>query len=330
MAVNARPVTGARTGVEVGDWQEAIRTACQPLVDDGAVEPRYPERCIAMVEEHGPYIVLAPGIALAHARPEDGVRAMGVSAVTLRTPVAFGHPDNDPVDLVFAFGSPDREQHVGLLSALARRMLEVVREDRLIHVAGTGHSLALVLEAFYRAGGLACVRPLFHPALLPLAGGAASTLLERTSGLGALLLEQATPEPGDLAFVFSNSGINPVPMELAQGLRKAGTEVVAVVSVPHMTHAPARAGVRLADVADEVRDTQVPPGDVSYPPAAPVTAALSSLTSVYLWNLLLARLADLAAARGAELPLWSSANMEGGTERNADLAQRYRSRIPFL
>jgi ascorbate PTS system EIIA or EIIAB component len=111
-------------------WREAIRVACEPLVEQGAAEARYPDRCIEMVDEHGPYIVLAPGIALAHARPEDGVLKLGVSAVTLAEPVTFGHEDNDPVDLVFAFGSPDRDQHVGLLSKLATALLDGLA-DRL-------------------------------------------------------------------------------------------------------------------------------------------------------------------------------------------------------
>ncbi|MFA9428880.1 PTS sugar transporter subunit IIA [Egicoccus sp. AB-alg2] len=106
-----------------GGWRDAIRVACDPLVEREAVSEHYPQRCIEMVEEHGPYIVLAPGIALAHARPEDGALRLAVAATTLTEPVAFGHEDNDPVDLVFAFGSPDRDQHVGLLSALATALL---------------------------------------------------------------------------------------------------------------------------------------------------------------------------------------------------------------
>jgi PTS system ascorbate-specific IIA component len=87
------------------------------------------DRCIATVEELGPYMVVAPGVALAHARPEDGAVALGLSAVTLREPVEFGHAENDPVDVVFAFGSPDRDQHVGLLGALARRLTEGLADD---------------------------------------------------------------------------------------------------------------------------------------------------------------------------------------------------------
>jgi ascorbate PTS system EIIA or EIIAB component len=116
------PDLRARVAVAAADWRAAVRAACAPLAESGALEPRYAERCIALVEQYGPYIVLAPGLALAHARPEDGVRRLCVSAAVLSHPVQFGHPDNDPVDVVFAFGSPDSDQHVGLLAALANHL----------------------------------------------------------------------------------------------------------------------------------------------------------------------------------------------------------------
>ena len=214
-----------------------------------------------------------------------------------------------------------------VLDRVADGMLAVVERDGIVHTAGAGHSLALVLETFYRAGGLACVNPIWHPALLPLAGGATSTLMERTTGLAVRLLDAAGPVAGDIAFIFSNSGVNPVPVELAQALTAAGIEVVAVTSLPSARGAPARSGTRLTEVADHVIDTQVPAGDAAWRAETVAVGGLSSLSSVFVWNLLLARLAGRAQMRGVDLPLWSSANVEGGDDRNAALFIRYRNRI---
>jgi uncharacterized phosphosugar-binding protein len=223
------------------------------------------------------------------------------------------------------------EAHNGaVLDEVAGRAIEVVAGGGVLLAAGAGHSLAMVMETFYRAGGLACVKPVFHPGLLPLAGGFASSLLERTKGLAALLAAQADARPGELAFVFSSSGANPVPVELAQCLREGGVGVVAVTSLPHLRQAPARAGVKLDEVADFVIDTLVPPGDAAYQRDGVSTAPLSSLASVYVWNLILARLADRAAGTGVELPLWRSSNTPGGDAHNTTLAHRYRPRIPTL
>jgi ascorbate PTS system EIIA or EIIAB component len=129
----------------VEDWRAGVRLACSLLEEQDAVTPQYAERCIAAVEDEGPYVVLAPGIALAHARPEDGVERLGVSVATLTEPVMFGHPDNDPVDVVFAFGSPDEQQHVGLLSELATQLLGGLA-DRLRQAGDDQAAQALLQE----------------------------------------------------------------------------------------------------------------------------------------------------------------------------------------
>lgn len=101
------------------DWEGAVRRAGSLLVDVGAAEDRYVEAIVDAVHEHGPYIVLAPGIAIPHARPESGGLRVGLSVVTLATPVEFGAKDNDPVDLVFGLVTDDPENHLVALQALA-------------------------------------------------------------------------------------------------------------------------------------------------------------------------------------------------------------------
>lgn len=217
------------------------------------------------------------------------------------------------------------------LDRVAMRMFDVVTHDGLIYVGGTGHSIALMLESFYRAGGLACVQPLYNPGLLPLHGGEDSTLAEKTPGFARILVERFRPTPRDIAFVFSNSGVNAVPVELADELHARGTPVVAVVSLTHLRAAPARASHKIDSVADYVVDTGVPYGDAAYPAGDGVmTAGLSSLSGVYVWNLLLARLADMAVDRGVRLPIFTSSNVAGGAERNAELFRHYRERVHTL
>ena len=199
----------------------------------------------------------------------------------------------------------------------------------LVYAAGAGHSTAAVTEAFYRAGGLAFVRPVYHRELFPLHGAMASTLAERRSGLAGEVLSQYALTELDVVVVFSNSGINPYPVELAQGASAAGATVVAVTSVQASRTAPARAGHRLFELADEVLDTMVPPGDASWPPESAVTGALSSLATVFVWNLVLAATLAEAEARGLVLPLWRSANT-GSDGANGEVHDRYRPRIPEL
>lgn len=106
-------------GNEVKDWRTAIETTGRLLVDSGAAEEKYVSAMIRTTEELGPYVVIAPGVAIPHARPENGARKVGLSLAVLSEPVEFGSKENDPVDLVFGFSTTDSEAHMELIQALA-------------------------------------------------------------------------------------------------------------------------------------------------------------------------------------------------------------------
>ncbi|HUT15426.1 MAG TPA: PTS sugar transporter subunit IIA [Anaerolineae bacterium] len=118
-------------GVSVDSWQGAVHAVGELLVESGAVEPRYVPAMVQMVEDIGPYIVIAPGVALPHARPQDGVKSPCMALITLSTPVTFGNEHNDPVWLVVAFGAPDNEGHMEALRDLARLLEDTERLERL-------------------------------------------------------------------------------------------------------------------------------------------------------------------------------------------------------
>lgn len=104
---------------EAADWRAAVRLAGRALTRSGSTRSEYAERMIAVIEEFGAYVVIAPGLALAHARPGSDVRREGLAVVTLATPVAFGHPHNDPVRVVLGVAVSNAEEHVAFVAALA-------------------------------------------------------------------------------------------------------------------------------------------------------------------------------------------------------------------
>ena len=133
-----------RLQIAVRDWREAVLAGGELLVEAKICEPRYVDAMIQVVEKLGPYMVLAPGIALAHARPEDGVLRVGMSIVTLSTPVDFGSEANDPVKLVISFGGVDKNSHVGMLQELAIFLTEQSNQDLLTSAT----DVEAVLRAF--------------------------------------------------------------------------------------------------------------------------------------------------------------------------------------
>lgn len=101
------------------DWRAAVRRAGELLVDAGLTTAEYVDAMEEARDELGPYMVVAPGVAMPHARPERGVLAAGVAVVTLATPIPFGHATNDPVDVVIAFAARDKSAHLATLQRIA-------------------------------------------------------------------------------------------------------------------------------------------------------------------------------------------------------------------
>ncbi|POX36473.1 PTS sugar transporter [Streptomyces sp. Ru73] len=138
------PAGAVRLDVAAADWREAVRAAGDLLVATGASTGEYTTEMIQNVEENGPYIVLAPGFAFAHARPSPAVLRTGMSWVRLAGPVEFGHETNDPVTLVVGLAARDSGAHTEAMAALAR-LLADPETERALREARTPEELRAVL-----------------------------------------------------------------------------------------------------------------------------------------------------------------------------------------
>jgi len=89
------------------DWKEAVKIGTDLLEKAGTITSQYYEEIIKSVDELGPYFLLAPGMAMPHARPDGGVLETSFALVTLKNPVNFGDPDNDPIDILITLAAKD-------------------------------------------------------------------------------------------------------------------------------------------------------------------------------------------------------------------------------
>jgi PTS system ascorbate-specific IIA component len=105
---------------EARDWEEAVKLAGNLLVENDCAESRFVDAMVETVKLRGAYIVISKGLAIPHARPEDGAKKVCISIVQLKKPVEFGHPKNDPVEIVIALSSIDSKSHINLMSDLAK------------------------------------------------------------------------------------------------------------------------------------------------------------------------------------------------------------------
>ena len=139
------PKERMKLGVRVSTWQDAVREAGKLLQQSGAVTSGYIDAMIKVAEELGPYIVIAPGIALPHAATKDGAIQTAMSLVKLAEPINFGNPDHDPVRLVLGLSAVDKKEHMLALKTLAEIFLVKDLVDRF-HQAESVDSITEVLK----------------------------------------------------------------------------------------------------------------------------------------------------------------------------------------
>lgn len=215
---------------------------------------------------------------------------------------------------------------IGVAAQLCAKSIDA---DGQIYLFGTGHSHMLAEEGHYRAGGLACVCPILASGLMLHEGAAASTLLERRSGIAEAILSRYAIGQNDTMILFSNSGINAVPVEAATAVRARGASLIAITSRAYSEARREPGQATVADHAHVVIDNHLPPGDalLSSPDGAATGPGSTVIGAMILNAILCEAQAQSQKARDA---VYVSANMPGAGETNQALVKRFRSRNPHL
>ena len=99
------------------------------------------------------------------------------------------------------------------IETVANKMAVTLKNKKQIYLFGCGHSHILVEEAFYRAGGLVPVTPIFDTALMLHDGAVKSSHLEKMEEYGKLVFERINIQKEDMIFIFSNSGTVMFPLQ---------------------------------------------------------------------------------------------------------------------
>ena len=218
------------------------------------------------------------------------------------------------------------DEEAEAMSHASDAVADVICGDGLVHVFGCGHSHLPALDAFYRAGGLACVSPLLDEDLMLHDGAAKSSRMEKMSGIAAEAFRRANVDPKrDLLVVISASGKNAAPVEMLRTANAAGAKTIAISSSAYRSHG----AVLLAEASLPI-DCKVPYGDAVMEVGEAKMGGLSTYASLFILNSILIDGAKKALERGAVPPIYVSGNVDGGAARNVALEERYFGRIRRL
>lgn len=201
----------------------------------------------------------------------------------------------------------------------------VIENDGLIFVFGCGHSHIPGLDAFYRAGGLANVSPMLDTDLMLHNGAAKSSRMEKMFGIAPEIFRRYVPTKNDMIFIFSASGKNRVPCEMADAAKAAGVFSVGVSSSEYFDK-----GGDLQNHVDLHIDCKVPYGDACIDVGEVKMGGLSTSAACFILNTCLIEGAKAALQNGAKPPIFISGNVEGGREHNVVLENLYLGRVKHL
>ena len=121
------------------DWEEAVRLVGSILVDTGDVTEDFIQSMIDTVKNAGPYIVVSKGVALVHGEVGCGVNRLAMSMLTLKEPVPFHHPTNDPVRLILCLAPIDNSSHVSALEDF----IHLIRRQKLDRICNENNPAQL-------------------------------------------------------------------------------------------------------------------------------------------------------------------------------------------
>ena len=216
---------------------------------------------------------------------------------------------------------------------------DAYQQDRLVHVyGGGGHTVMMVCEMFFRAGGLANVNPIFGHDISPLCQALKYLEIERSTGYGACLIRYYNLAKDDLLIIFHNIGYNPATIDAAAEAKLRGAKIIAVSSRHWRDNLPLDHHIRhpnkkhLFEYADLCIDDENPFGDADFklPGFDTPMAPTSTMVDAYLAHRMVMEAVAEMLRRGLEPPIFRSANLPGGDEYNAALLERYRNRVKDL
>ncbi|MET1176621.1 SIS domain-containing protein [Peribacillus simplex] len=209
---------------------------------------------------------------------------------------------------------------------------KAVMSDGIIHLFGSGHSHILTEEVFYRAGGLAAIRPIFVEDLMLFKGASRSSQLERQNDLSEKFMHDEDIRPGDVCIVISSSGVNPVPIDVATIAKEKGAFVIGLTSPEYAKSCPSRHKQKhyLHDVVDLVIDNHIAKGDTLLKSNNISFGSGSTVIGAVLLNMIFTQVIQTIIETGETPPVFLSSNIEGADEHNQKIIAKYKTRIAQL
>ena len=218
----------------------------------------------------------------------------------------------------------------------ATLMADAIEKGNRLFGFGCTHSSLPIQDVVYRAGGLMLMNPIYAPGIahLDVHPSTMTSAMEKMSGYAKVILDNQPIQAGDVLIIISVSGRNAVPIEMAQIAKERGIKVIGITSRKYTRGVESRhpSGKKMFEFADVVIDNKVDKGDamLSVKGLETKITPASGITSIAIMHCLTTGTIEKLLAKGITPPIFIAANVDEGTEHNAELLSRYKDRIFYI
>lgn len=222
------------------------------------------------------------------------------------------------IDLIKQLESSQKEN----VEQAARLFADALKNGGMLQAFGSGHSQAGASELCFRAGGFIPTKQIKEPA-----GGA----YEGIEGVGTQFMKKVDVREHDVIVLISNSGRNPLPIEIAIAAKAKGAKILVITSLNSSKKLKSKhsSGKNLYEFGDVVLDNCVGDGDamITLDGLDTEICGMSAITTAVLIQATVCRAAQMLLEEGIVPPVFKSQNIEGGAEYNDALLTQYFDRM---
>lgn len=217
----------------------------------------------------------------------------------------------------------------------AQMIFEAIQSQNNIFVFGASHAGIITQELFYRAGGLALINPVIAQELeLSNRPVTMTSQMERLDGYGTLLADKTPFQEGDVLITHSVSGRNTVMIDFVLAAQKKKVNVIAITNLSYSKSVESRhpSQQRLFELADVTIDNHGERGDASiqFEGLEQKVGPTSTVMGTAIANSVVVRAVELCLEHDIHPPVFYSANINGGDEKNLETFKKFKKHIFYM
>ena len=225
-----------------------------------------------------------------------------------------------------------REEEESIEKA-AVALKDTMARGGMLYTFGTGHSVMLCMEPFFRAGGLGACYPILDDRVMPhTVKKPGEEMLEREEGITADIFKRYSFKKGDTMMVFCYGGKNATSVDACLLCKEMGVTSIGISSVAHATAVGPHhsSGLLVHQACDISIDNHGRVGDASIDFDGFTAGPISTVVGASIVQAVTCRTIELMLEEGIEPEVLLSMNVPGGDERNKPIMNKYHKIIPFV